>query len=91
MSQTPEDQRKASCVRKEKYKQILEQGSRIAEESDAHTVISNLEMVTDLIKASNALIAEGKTSDRIGNTSEVVLDAQVNISDQIHLSNDWND
>lgn len=74
------DQRKASCIRKEKYKKILEKGSRIAEESDAFTVIDNLNKVTDLVKASNELIAEGKTSDRIGHTSEVVLDAQVNIT-----------
>lgn len=91
MSQPPVDQRKASCIRKEKYKQILEKGSRIAEESDAHTVIDNLQKVTDLIKASNELISEGKTSDRIGHTSEVVLDAQVIISDQKHLPNDQSD
>lgn len=69
--------RQASAVRKEKYKKLLEQGGQVAEESDANTIIHNLAMVTSLVKASNELVQEGKTVDRLGQTAEVVLDAQV--------------
>lgn len=71
------DSRHASAIRKEKYKKILEQGGQVAEESDANTIIHNLAMVTSLVKASNELVQEGKTVDRLGQTAEVVLDAQV--------------
>lgn len=69
--------RQASAIRKEKYKKLLDQGGQVAEESDANTIIHNLAMVTSLVKASNELVQEGKTVDRLGQTAEVVLDAQV--------------
>lgn len=69
--------RAASSLRKAKLKSLIDKGGKLAEEADSRTVIQNLISVTRLIEESNVVAASGKLSDRIGQTSEVVLDAQV--------------
>lgn len=73
-----EDPRIASLIRRAKYKQILQKGGKLAENSDGQNIAHNLLMVTSLMQESNILVQQGKMSDRIGQNSEVVLDAQVN-------------
>lgn len=66
-----------SEARKHEYKQLLEIGSRAMENSENNTIAENMEMLTDLVCKSDQLIATGSIEDRVGQSSEVVLDAQV--------------
>lgn len=50
-----------------------------SENVDNKSVADNLIALKDLITRSNALAGQGTLSDRIGQSAEVVLDAQVNI------------
>lgn len=77
MSGNDKQRRAASNIRKIKYKKILDQAAEIAENNEAESVLENLHKVKCLLKASNKLMEEGNIEDRLGQTSEVVLDAQV--------------
>lgn len=68
-----------SAVRKKEYKHLLEIGGETAENVDNNSVVDNFIALKDLITKSNALIGQGTLSDRIGQSAEVVLDAQVNV------------
>lgn len=66
-----------SEMRKQAYKELLTEGSEVVEHMDSNTLVDNLEAVHKLITKSNELISKGDVSDRVGRTTEVVLDAQV--------------
>lgn len=68
-----------SAARKKEYKQLLEIGGQVAENVDNNSVADNLMALTDLLRKSNVLNAQGKLTDRIGQSAEVVLDAQVSL------------
>lgn len=73
----PTEAKLASEVRKQKYKYLLDVGARAMENSENSSVAENLEVLTDLVMQSTELITSGKIDDRVGQSSEVVLDAQV--------------
>lgn len=68
-----------SAVRKKEYKHLLEVGALTAENIDNTSVVDNLIALKDLLVKSNELIGQGSLTDRIGQSAEVVLDAQVNL------------
>lgn len=67
----------ASTIRKEKYKKILEKGGEIAEEIESRSVVENLQIIQELVRDTDSVHDEGKVSDRVGQSSELVLDSQV--------------
>lgn len=69
---------KESAIRKEQYKQLLEKGGRAIEEHETKSLAENISSLLELVRKSDELIKQGKVSDRVGQTAEVVLDAQVN-------------
>lgn len=79
-SQDPNRTLVESAIRKEKYKKILDLGTRAADECDSNSVVQNIENLSRMVIESNQLICEGNMSDRIGQTAEVVLDVQVMFS-----------
>lgn len=68
-----------SLRRKQKYKEILERGTNAAEESEGRSIVENLNIIDGLLIDSNKLIQEGTVADRIGYTTEVLMDIQVNM------------
>lgn len=66
-----------SAVRKKEYKSLLEIGGHAAENVDNYSVADNLIALKDLLTKSNELNGQGVLTDRIGQSAEVVLDAQV--------------
>lgn len=66
-----------SAVRKKEYKHLLELGGQAAENVDLNSVADNLIALKDLLTKSNELIGQGVLTDRVGQSAEVVLDAQV--------------
>lgn len=72
-----QQKRLESLHRKQKYKQILERGTCAAEESEAHSIAENFHIIESLLSDSNKLINEGNVADRIGCTTEVLMDIQV--------------
>lgn len=66
-----------SAVRKKEYKHLLEVGGQAAENVDTNSVVDNLQALKKLLIKSNELIGQGTLTDRIGQSAEVVLDAQV--------------
>lgn len=68
---------KQSAVRKREYKHLLDQGGQFAENVDNNSVADNLNALKGLLVKSNELISQGNLRDRIGQSAEVVLDAQV--------------
>lgn len=66
-----------SALRKREYKQLLEIGGRTAENCDTNSVVENLSALKQLLVKSNELIGQGDLADRVGQSAEVVLDAQV--------------
>lgn len=66
-----------SAYRKREYKNLLEIGGQTAENVDNNSVADNLTALRDLMLKSNQLVAQGTLLDRIGQSAEVVLDAQV--------------
>lgn len=72
----PTEAKLASEARKQKYKQLLDIGARAMENSENSSVAENLDVLTDLVLQSTELINSGNIDDRVGQSSEVVLDAQ---------------
>lgn len=66
-----------SDQRKQKYKDLLDIGGEAAKNQENNSVVDNLEVLTNLIIKSNDLLNQGTIRDRVGQSSEVVLDAQV--------------
>lgn len=66
-----------SALRRREYKQLLEIGGRTAENCDTNSVVENLSALKQLLVKSNELIGQGDLADRVGQSAEVVLDAQV--------------
>lgn len=77
-----------SALRKREYKQLLEIGGRTAENCDTNSVVENLSALKQLLVKSNELIGQGDLADRVGQSAEVVLDAQV--SDRFHTYEEIN-
>lgn len=80
------------AVRKKEYKQLLEIGGHAAENVENNSVVDNLIALKDLLTKSNQLVEQGAITDRIGQSAEVVLDAQVSdknvyLSVQITMTN----
>lgn len=68
------------ALRKREYKNLLDIGGRTAENVENNSIADNLIALKDVLSKANALVNQGKLLDRIGQSSEVVLDAQVTIS-----------
>lgn len=66
-----------SALRKREYKNLLEIGGQTAENADNNSVADNLIALRDLLTKTNELAGQGTILDRIGQSAEVVLDAQV--------------
>lgn len=66
-----------SDARKQEYKHLLDVGARAMENTENSSIAANLEALTDLVCKSDVLIGTGSIEDRVGQSSEVVLDAQV--------------
>lgn len=73
----PTEAKLASEDRKLKYRNLLDVGARAVENSENSSVSENLDVLTDLVLQSTELIKSGKIEDRVGQSSEMVLDAQV--------------
>lgn len=71
---------KQSAVRKREYKNLLEIGGQFAENADNNSVADNLNALKGLLVKSNELAGQGTLKDRIGQSAEVVLDAQVSLT-----------
>lgn len=67
-----------SAARKKEYKQLLEAGGQTAENVDNISVVDNFLALRDLLIKANDLVGQGTLTDRVGQSAEVVLDAQVN-------------
>lgn len=76
-SQDPNRTLSESAIRKEKYKKLLDEGHRATEDCESSSIIENIEAISNMAIKSNALATEGNISDRVGQTAELVLDAQV--------------
>lgn len=63
--------------RKQKYKEILERGTCAAEEREGHSVAENFNIIERMLTDSDKLITDGNPTDRIGHTTEVLMDVQV--------------
>lgn len=74
---TTQEIRKKCSVRRNKYKELLELGSQIEATTENEAPIVTLRKIADVAKRSDALNAEARFQDRIENTTEVVMDAQV--------------
>ncbi|XP_037035868.1 non-structural maintenance of chromosomes element 4 homolog A-like [Bradysia coprophila] len=74
---TSQEIRKKSSVRRNQYKELLELGSQIEATTENETPIETLRKIADVAKRSDALNAEARFQDRLENTTEVVMDAQV--------------
>lgn len=66
-----------SEARKTEYKKLLVKGTEAMEANENSSVATNLEVLTELVETSNDLLSKGTIDDRVGQSSEVVLDAQV--------------
>lgn len=77
-----------SALRKREYKQLLELGGHTAENCDTNSVVENLSALKQLLVKSNELLGQGDLADRVGQSAEVVLDAQV--SDRFHTYEEIN-
>lgn len=66
-----------SAARKKEYKHLLEVGGEAANNVDNKTIAENFIALRDLVTESNKLARQGQLADRIGQSAEVVLDAQV--------------
>lgn len=73
-----------SAVRKKEYKHLLEIGGQTAENVDNISTVDNFIALRDLLMKSNELIGQGTLTDRIGQSAEVVLDAQVHFPFHFH-------
>lgn len=71
---TPEDKRQH---RKERYKLLLDEGSLIGENAETADALRTMRSVQMILEQSNSIVSDGNVRDRIENTSEVVMDAQV--------------
>lgn len=60
--------------RKQKYKDLLEIGVEGVKNQENSSVVDNFELLTNLILQSNELLEQGNIQDRVGQSSEVVLD-----------------
>ncbi|XP_055307744.1 EP300-interacting inhibitor of differentiation 3-like isoform X2 [Sitodiplosis mosellana] len=78
-----------SAVRKREYKHLLELGGQAAENLDNKSIADNLTTLKDLLTRSNELAGQGSLSDRIGQSAEVVLDAQIESVLDEHNICDW--
>ncbi|XP_031625766.1 EP300-interacting inhibitor of differentiation 3 [Contarinia nasturtii] len=67
----------SSAIRKKEYKHLLDVGGQAAENVEVNSVVDNLITLKGLLTESNKLAAQGVITDRIGQSAEVVLDAQV--------------
>lgn len=68
-----------SDKRKIEYKRLLEIGAQAVQNNENTSAIDSIELCYNLIEKSNDLLNSGSIDDRIGKSSELVLDAQVNI------------
>ncbi|EDS34052.1 DNA repair protein Rad62 [Culex quinquefasciatus] len=64
-------------VRKQKYKQLLEQGAELSLRAETADPVETFEAVTKIMEQSNALQNQGRCKDRAENATEVLMDAQV--------------
>lgn len=71
------EKRVRSLQRKQKYKEILDRGASAVEESEGRSLAENLNIIEAMLTDSNKLIEEGNVDDRIGHTTEVLMDVQV--------------
>lgn len=64
-------------VRKMRYKRLLDDGSLIGESAESDDVFKTLQTLQGILQQSNSLVTTGDLRERIEDTSEMVLDAQV--------------
>ncbi|XP_055616570.1 EP300-interacting inhibitor of differentiation 3 [Toxorhynchites rutilus septentrionalis] len=64
-------------LRKQKYKQLLEEGAQLGLRAETADPVATFEAVTHILEASNVLQSEGRIKDRAEATTEVLMDAQV--------------
>ncbi|XP_053698348.1 EP300-interacting inhibitor of differentiation 3 [Sabethes cyaneus] len=64
-------------LRKQKYKQLLEEGAELGLRAETADPVETFQAVTNILEASNALQSEGRVKDRAENATEVLMDAQV--------------
>ncbi|XP_058815527.1 EP300-interacting inhibitor of differentiation 3 [Topomyia yanbarensis] len=64
-------------LRKQKYKQLLEEGAQLGLRAETADPVETFQAVTNILEASNALQNEGRIKDRAENATEVLMDAQV--------------
>lgn len=64
-------------LRKQKYKQLLEEGAQLGLRAETADPVETFQAVTKILETSNALQSEGRIKDRAENATEVLMDAQV--------------
>ncbi|XP_065084781.1 EP300-interacting inhibitor of differentiation 3 [Ochlerotatus camptorhynchus] len=64
-------------LRKQKYKQLLEEGAQLGLRAETTDPVETFQAVTKILETSNALQSEGRIKDRAENATEVLMDAQV--------------
>lgn len=63
--------------RKQKYMKILERARCAAETIEEHSIVENCNTIEGLLIDADQLLDEGKIEDRIGCTTEFLMDVQV--------------
>lgn len=66
-------------IRKQKYKELLDYGREAAEKVEISSFVDNINIFTELVIESNKLCEQANLgqANRVGQSGEVVLDAQV--------------
>ncbi|XP_037035960.1 non-structural maintenance of chromosomes element 4 homolog A-like isoform X1 [Bradysia coprophila] len=72
-----DDNRRKSFARRSRYKELLELCSRIETTTENQTPIQTLTNVTDVVKCTDEIHTEGQCQERVENSCEVVMDAQI--------------
>ncbi|KAG4076884.1 hypothetical protein HA402_015871 [Bradysia odoriphaga] len=72
-----DDNRRKSFARRSRYQELLELCSRIETTTENQTPIQTLKNVTDVVKRTDEIHTEGQCQERVENSCEVVMDAQI--------------
>ncbi|KAJ6635564.1 Non-structural maintenance of chromosomes element 4 like A [Pseudolycoriella hygida] len=72
-----QETRLKSTARRNRYKELLDRGAEIESKAENESAVVSLQKITDVAKCADDLSAQGRFQDRIENTTEVVMDAQV--------------
>lgn len=71
------DTRMQRSLRKQRYKQLLDEGAQLGLQAEITDPLETFQAVKNILEESNVLQNEGRIKDRAENATEVLMDAQV--------------